>query len=112
MLGVCTTARCPTAGLIWARLRNPKAHECALGGDPDTVLMRGGSMIVGPLGDVLAGPDYAGETILYAKIDPAQVVQGKYDFDVVGHYARPDVFNLQVDVSPRRAVNRHGGEQN
>ena len=64
-------------------------------------------MIVGPLGEVLAGPDYSGETILYANIEPAAVVRGKYDFDVVGHYARPDVFSLSVNTSPRRAVTRH-----
>ncbi len=84
----------------------PDDFDCALGDDPDSVLMRGGSMIVAPLGDVLAGPDFSGETILYAQIDPAEVVRGKYDFDVTGHYARPDVFNLTVDVAPKRAVRR------
>ena len=72
--------------------------------------MRGGSMIVDPLGNVLAGPDYAGETILYAQIDPAEVIRGKYDFDVAGHYARPDVFQLKVDVAPKRPVARIGDE--
>ncbi|MCJ2182439.1 carbon-nitrogen hydrolase family protein [Novosphingobium sp. 1949] len=88
----------------------PADYDCALGDDPETVLMRGGSMIVDPLGQVLAGPDYSGETILYADIDRQQVVRGKYDFDVVGHYARPDVFNLSVNVAPQRAVNRQGEE--
>lgn len=86
----------------------PADFDCALGDDPDTVLMRGGSMIVAPLGEVRAGPDFSGETILYAQLDPADVVRGKYDFDVTGHYARPDVFNLSVDVTPKRAVNRIG----
>lgn len=86
----------------------PADYDCALGDDPETVLLRGGSMIVDPLGTVLAGPDYSAETILYADIEPAQVVRGKYDFDVVGHYARPDVFELKVNVAPRRAVTRSG----
>lgn len=84
----------------------PENYECSLGNDPSTVLMRGGSMIVAPLGEILAGPDYSGEKILYADIDPSQIVQGKYDFDVVGHYARPDVFKLSVNVAPQTAVVR------
>ena len=84
----------------------PEDYDCALGNEPTTVLMRGGSMIVAPLGDILAGPDYSGETILYATIDPAEIIRGKYDFDVVGHYARPDVFQLSVNVAPQRAVKR------
>jgi nitrilase len=88
----------------------PADFECALGDDPTMVLMRGGSMIVTPLGEILAGPDYSGETILYADLDPAEVVRGKYDFDVVGHYARPDIFQLSVNVAPQVAVSRLGEE--
>src|SRR3546814_18682163 len=43
--------------------------ECALGDEPDVVLMRGGSVIVSQHGQLLAGPDFSGETILYADID-------------------------------------------
>lgn len=79
-------------------------HESALGDDPDTVMMRGGSAIVGPMGNILAGPDFSGETILYAEIDPSEVIKAKYDFDVTGHYARPDVFQLTVDTQSKKAV--------
>lgn len=79
-------------------------HESALGDDPDKVMMRGGSAIIGPLGAVLAGPDFSGETILYAQIDPAEIMRAKYDFDVTGHYARPDVFELIVDTRAKPAV--------
>lgn len=82
----------------------PADFECALGDEPDVVLMRGGSVIVSPHGQLLAGPDFSGETILYADIDLEEVVRGKYDFDVVGHYARPDIFRLTVDERPRAAV--------
>ncbi|SEB77261.1 nitrilase [Nitratireductor aquibiodomus] len=88
----------------------PDDHECALGDDPDTVLMRGGSAIVDPLGNVLAGPDFEGETVLYADIDLAAVARGKYDFDVTGHYARPDIFQLRVDGRPKRAVSNISDE--
>lgn len=83
--------------------------ECALGDDPETVLMRGGSAIVDPLGKVLAGPDFTGETILYAEIDLDEVARGKFDFDATGHYARPDVFQLTVDIAPKAAVATVGG---
>ena len=79
-------------------------HESALGDEPDRVMMRGGSAIVLPLGQVLAGPDFSGETILYARIDPAEVMRAKFDFDVTGHYARPDVFQLTVDTRAKPAV--------
>jgi nitrilase len=76
----------------------------ALGNAPDTLLMRGGSCIVDPLGKVLAGPSFDEETILYAELDMDEVARGKYDFDVTGHYARPDVFRLSVDERPGKPV--------
>lgn len=82
----------------------PQDFECALGDAPDTVLMRGGSAIISPLGEVLAGPDFTGETTLYAQIEPNEILRGKFDFDVSGHYARPDVFQLNVDTRPKQAV--------
>jgi nitrilase len=82
----------------------PHDYDCALGNDPQTVLMRGGSAIVDPLGQVLAGSDFSGETILYADIDLDDVARGKFDFDASGHYARPDVFQLVVDDRPKAAV--------
>ncbi|PWE30768.1 nitrilase [Pararhodobacter marinus] len=81
-----------------------EAHESALGDAPETVMMRGGSAIVSPLGEVLAGPDFDGETVLYAQVNPAEVARGKFDFDVTGHYARPDVFALRVNTAAQKAV--------
>uniref|UniRef100_A0A831X1I8 Nitrilase n=1 Tax=Thermorudis peleae TaxID=1382356 RepID=A0A831X1I8_9BACT len=77
--------------------------------DPDAVLCRGGSLIVSPLGEVLAGPAFDGETVLVADLDLGEIIRGKYDFDVVGHYARPDIFRLLVDESPKPAVVFTGG---
>ncbi|MFM9934791.1 MAG: carbon-nitrogen hydrolase family protein [Novosphingobium sp.] len=82
----------------------PADYACALGDEPETVLMRGGSCIIDPLGEVLAGPDFSGETILYADLDTDQIARGKFDFDVVGHYARPDVFSLTVNKARQSAV--------
>ena len=66
----------------------------------DRPLIRGGSVIVSPLGDVLAGPDFTGECILSAELDMGEIARGKFDFDVTGHYARPDVFQLRVNEEP------------
>jgi len=71
---------------------------------PETILMRGGSCIIGPLGQILAQPRLDEEAILTAEIDPGQIAAGKYDFDVVGHYARPDVFQLTVSERAQPAV--------
>lgn len=79
-------------------------HESALGDDAETVMMRGGSAIISPLGEVLAGPNFDGECILYADLDPKDVARGKFDFDVTGHYARPDVFELVVDTRAKKPV--------
>jgi len=68
------------------------------------VLSRGGSAIISPLGEVLAGPLFDEEGILTAELDLAEVTRGKFDFDVVGHYARPDVFQLIVNEEPARSV--------
>jgi nitrilase len=69
--------------------------------DGDRALIRGGSVIVGPFGDILAGPMFGSEGLLSAEIDTSELIGARYDFDVVGHYARPDIFQLQVDERPR-----------
>ncbi len=82
----------------------PEDYRAIQGDDPETVISRGGSLIVSPLGEVLAGPEYDGETTLTAELDLDEVSRGKYDFDVAGHYARPDVFRLHVDERPQAPV--------
>ncbi len=74
------------------------------GDDPETTMMRGGSCIIDPLGQVLAGPDFDGPCILTAEVDLGQIIGGKYDLDAPGHYARPDVFQLHVNLRPMKAV--------
>jgi nitrilase len=58
----------------------------------------GGSVIIAPTGEVLAGPR-KGEGLLFAEIDLDQVPRGKFDLDVAGHYSRSDVFDLKVRTS-------------
>jgi len=64
------------------------------------IVCRGGSVIIAPLGEVLAGPLYDQEGTLFADLDRADIARSKFDFDVTGHYARPDVFKLTVNEKP------------
>ncbi|MBI3786563.1 MAG: nitrilase [Deltaproteobacteria bacterium] len=82
----------------------PDTVRVSLGDSPDAVLMRGGSAIISPLGKVLAGPHFGSETILTAVLDLNDIGRGKFDFDVAGHYSRPDVFQLIVNEAPMLAV--------
>jgi nitrilase len=66
------------------------------GWPPDQPLIKGGSVIVSPFGDVIAGPSYT-PGLLSAQIDLRDLVRSRYDFDVIGHYSRPDIFTLLVD---------------
>ena len=70
----------------------------------DRPLIAGGSVIVGPMGDVLAGPLRGEAGLLTAEIDTDDLIRARYDFDVVGHYARPDVFELSVDGRAKPGV--------
>jgi nitrilase len=79
-----------------------------LAGAPDE-LCRGGSAIISPLGEYLAGPLYGAEGILYADVDAAMIAAGKFDFDVIGHYARNDVFHFSVNEAPQTSASDIGG---
>lgn len=65
----------------------------------DDPVCRGGSAIVGPLGDYLAGPLWDEAGILYADIDPGLIAEARFDFDAVGHYSRPDLFRLTAPAN-------------
>lgn len=94
----------------FARRRDfPADYATAFGDDPNTIVSRGGSCIISPLGEILAGPNFEGEVILTADLDLGDIVRGKYDFDVVGHYARPDVFGLVVNEKPQSPVSHLAG---
>lgn len=75
----------------------PADYAPLQGDDPQTILIRGGSVIVNPLGKVLAGPCFGGENILTAELNLDEISEGKYDLDVTGHYGRSDVFQLTVN---------------
>jgi nitrilase len=82
----------------------PNDYVSDLPQEPNAIVSRGGSCIVDPLGNVLAGPLWDREGIVSAEIDLRAVTRGLYDFDPVGHYSRPDIFSLTVDKRPKTPV--------
>jgi nitrilase len=86
----------------------PHRDELYPGGDDDW-MSRGNSTVVGPDGDVLAGPLVGEEGIVLADLDLDAARESRRQFDPVGHYSRPDVFRLDVDVQPKPGVVFSGG---
>jgi len=84
----------------------PEYEFAGLGEEPsaDTVVCPGGSVIISPSGEVLAGPNYEGEALITADLDLGEIVRAKFDFDVVGHYSRPEVLSLVVNDQPHLPV--------
>ncbi|KAJ3680277.1 hypothetical protein LUZ60_016555 [Juncus effusus] len=87
----------------------PAPHEYSFAGleqepSPDSIVCRGGSVIISPAGEVLAGPNYEGEGLISADLDLGEIVRAKFDFDVVGHYARPEILSLIVKDHEHKPV--------
>ncbi len=106
MQHIATEGRCFVLGCNQFNRRSdfPKNYHTALGDAPETVVSRGGSCIVDPFGKFLAGPNFMEETILVAELERGLLPKAKFDFDVVGHYSRPDIFRLIVDDQPKPPV--------
>lgn len=77
----------------------PERYQTELINEPE-IMSAGGSVIISPMGEVLAGPLWNEEGLLTAELDFAVLAKSKLDFDCVGHYARPDVFNYSVNKQP------------
>jgi len=69
--------------------------------DGDELVGRGGSAILGPDGNYLAGPLWDEEGVLYAELDPQRLYEARQRFDPAGHYHRPDVFRFDVPSAAR-----------
>lgn len=68
--------------------------------DEPEIMCKGGSVIISPMGEILAGPLWDEEGLLVADLDFSVLSKSKLDFDVVGHYSRPDVFRYEVVNQP------------
>ena len=101
-------ARCfvLAAGLIMSPqdLPLPSLNTPERSDRPDNLLLRGGSCIIGPDGQYIAGPVYDVETILLAELDLTVLDKEKMTLDVTGHYHRPDVFDLRLHRSSRTVL--------
>ncbi|MGH7689769.1 MAG: nitrilase-related carbon-nitrogen hydrolase, partial [Gemmatimonadaceae bacterium] len=104
--GTVLTRRDVFDGLASIGLDTGEASRLMTGirGDSDTLMLRGGSAVVAPDTSYLAGPWFDETGILYASLDPALITRGHLVMDSAGHYARPDVFHLDVDTRVRRDV--------
>lgn len=77
----------------------PDRYQAELQNEPE-IMSRGGSVIISPMGEVLAGPLWDQEGLLTAEVDASVLAKSKLDFDCVGHYSRNDVFQLTVVNQP------------
>ncbi len=77
----------------------PKKYQPLLREEPEE-MCRGGSVIISPLGQIMAGPLYHQAGVVRAHIDLDDIIKSKLDFDVNGHYGRPDIFQLEVKGQP------------
>jgi nitrilase len=77
----------------------PDKYKDLVKNEPEN-MCRGGSMIVSPMGKIIAGPLFDKAGALIAEIDLEEITKSKLDFDVNGHYARNDIFEFKVNGQP------------
>lgn len=77
----------------------PEKYRDLVKGEPEN-MCRGGSVIVSPLGKILAGPLFDKSGAVIAELNLDEITSSKLDFDVVGHYARDDIFQLNILNQP------------
>ncbi|GLU55490.1 carbon-nitrogen hydrolase family protein [Dyadobacter frigoris] len=77
----------------------PERYQNQLSGEPE-IMCTGGSVIISPMGEILAGPLWNEEGLLTAELDFSELAKSKMDFDSIGHYSRPDVFEFSVNKQP------------
>jgi nitrilase len=101
MKHIALEGRCFVLGCnqYYTKSMYPEEYQHLVQNEPED-LCRGGSIIVSPMGKVLEGPLFDEAGALIAELDLDEVQGSKLDFDVIGHYARNDIFELKVKGQP------------
>lgn len=91
------------AGALMRAGSLPKEFErdATRAGDDNTLVLRGGSAILGPDGEYMVGPVFDEPAVLRASLDPQWLDQERMTLDVAGHYSRPDAFSFEVTAAVR-----------
>jgi nitrilase len=77
----------------------PEKYKSEVANQPEN-FCPGGSVIVSPLGKIIEGPLFDKAGVLIAELDLEDIKRSKLDFDVIGHYARNDIFEFKVNGQP------------
>ncbi|MEP2280045.1 carbon-nitrogen hydrolase family protein [Maribacter sp.] len=101
MKHIALEGRCFVLGCnqFYTKSMYPEKYQHLVESEPEN-LCRGGSVIVSPLGKVIAGPLFDEAGALIAEIDLDEIVNAKLDFDVIGHYSRNDIFEYNAVNQP------------
>ena len=101
MRHIALEGRCFVLGCnqFFNRSMYDEKHRNLLPEKPE-IICRGGSVIVSPLGEIIAGPLFDKSGVLVASLDLEDIVRAKLDFDVIGHYSRPDIFKFRAKDQP------------
>ncbi len=101
MQHIALEGRCFVLGCnqYYIKAMYPKEYQGFVRDEPENIC-RGGSIIISPMGKILAGPLFDRAGVLVAELDLEDIQKSKLDFDVIGHYARNDIFELKVNGQP------------
>ncbi|WP_350285419.1 carbon-nitrogen hydrolase family protein [uncultured Croceitalea sp.] len=101
MKHIALEGRCYVLGCnqYFTKSMYPEAYQFMVKDEAEAIC-EGGSIIVSPQGNVIAGPLFGEAGILTAELDLGTIINSKMDFDVNGHYNRNDIFEFEVKNQP------------